>query len=339
MKAYLLHGAEDIRLADRPHPEPETGQVVIETRFTGICGSDIHYYKHGYCGRFIPKRPFALGHEISGVVSAVGSEVQELHVGDEVAIDPSMPCGQCEHCLGDHYNLCTAMKFLGSASCDPHMDGGQGQFVVVPAKNCHVLPQGISLSQASLLEPLCVAMHAVKQVSNIEGASVLITGGGPIGQLALRVAQAFGAVRVSLSDIDAFAREFAMQSGAHAVINPLDKNAWDGNEGYDLVFEASGAPAAMGAGLEIIKRGGTLVQIGSMPEEVTIPANLIMTKELRVQGSFRYANVFEPAIAMVAAGQLNLDGIISETYGFDEIPEAMKRALHKDRVVKVQVAI
>ncbi|MDA1044606.1 MAG: zinc-binding dehydrogenase, partial [Verrucomicrobia bacterium] len=185
----------------------------------------------------------------------------------------------------------------------------------------------------------CVALHAARQVKNIAGATVLITGGGPIGQLVLRVVQTFGALHISVSDVDKFARDFAMESGAHAVINPLEKDAWKDSGGYDIVFEASGAPAAMAASLEVIRRGGALVQIGSLPEDVTLPANLIMTKELTVKGSFRYANVFETAIALVAGGKLDLDGIISRTYSFDKVPEAMKHALSKDRVVKVQVAL
>ena len=339
MQTYLLHGAEDIRLTDKPEPELEADHVLVESKFTGICGSDIHYYKHGYCGRFIPKRPFALGHEFSGIVRNVGSDVQRVRPGDNVAVDPSMPCGACGHCRSGHYNRCTAMKFLGSASCDPHIDGGLGQFVAIPAANCHVLPEGISLSQASLLEPLSVALHAVRHVKDIAGAKVLITGGGPIGQLVLRVVQAFGALHTSVSDVDSFARDFAMESGAHAVINPLDTDAWKDSDGYDIILEASGAPAALAASLEVIRRGGTLVQIGSLPEDVTLPANLIMTKELTVKGSFRYAHVFETAIALVAGGQLNLDGIISKTYSFEEVPQAMQHALSKDHVVKVQVAL
>lgn len=162
MQTYLLYGAEDIRREEKPEPAVQPDEVLIQTRFTGICGSDVHYYRRGYCGRYIPKRPFALGHEFSGVISKVGSGVDTIKVGDEVAIDPSMPCGICDYCQGDDYNLCTNMKFLGSASCDPHIDGALGQFVAVPARNCFVLPGGISLPQAALLEPLCVAMHAAR---------------------------------------------------------------------------------------------------------------------------------------------------------------------------------
>jgi L-idonate 5-dehydrogenase len=339
MKTYLLYGPKDIRLAEKPAPNPEAGQVLVEIKFTGICGSDLHYFNHGFCGRFVPKRPFALGHEFSGIVREVVSNVQSLSIGDEIAVDPSMPCGSCNHCRSGHYNLCLNMKFFGSASCDPHIDGSMGEFVAVPSSNCYVLPKGIDLAQASLLEPLSVAMHAVRQVGNISGKSVLITGGGPIGQLILRVARAFGAYRVTMSDVNAFARDFALASGANAAINPVDENAWQANGHYDVVIEASGVPSALSNGLEVVRRGGTVVLVGTLPELFSLPGNLIMSKELKLFGSFRFAHVFQDAINMVAAGQINLDGIVTDIYGFDDVPIAMEKALAKDHVMKVQIAV
>jgi len=339
MKTYLLYGPKDIRLAEKPAPNPEAGQVLVEIKFTGICGSDLHYFNHGFCGRFVPKRPFALGHEFSGIVREVGSNVQSLSIGDEIAVDPSMPCGSCNHCRSGHYNLCLNMKFFGSASCDPHIDGSMGEFVAVPSSNCYVLPKGIDLAQASLLEPLSVAMHAVRQVGNISGKSVLITGGGPIGQLILRVARAFGAYRVTMSDVNAFARDFALASGANAAINPVDENAWQAYGHYDVVIEASGVPSALSNGLEVVRRGGTVVLVGTLPELFSLPGNLIMSKELKLFGSFRFAHVFQDAINMVAAGQINLDGIVTDIYGFDDVPIAMEKALAKDHVMKVQIAV
>ena len=339
MKTYLLYGPKDIRLAEKPAPNPEAGQVLVEIKFTGICGSDLHYFNHGFCGRFVPKRPFALGHEFSGIVREVGSNVQSLSIGDEIAVDPSMPCGSCNHCRSGHYNLCLNMKFFGSASCDPHIDGSMGEFVAVPSSNCYVLPKGIDLAQASLLEPLSVAMHAVRQVGNISGKSVLITGGGPIGQLILRVARAFGAYRVTMSDVNAFARDFALASGANAAINPVDENAWQANGHYDVVIEASGVPSALSNGLEVVRRGGTVVLVGTLPELFSLPGNLIMSKELKLFGSFRFAHVFQDAINMVASGQINLDGIVTDIYAFDDVPAAMQKALAKENVMKVQIAV
>jgi L-idonate 5-dehydrogenase len=231
------------------------------------------------------------------------------------------------------------MKFFGSASCDPHIDGSMGQFVVVPSSNCHVLPKGIDLSKASLLEPLSVAMHAVRQVGDISGKSVLITGGGPIGQLILRVARAFGAYKVTVSDVSAYARDFALASGAIAAINPLDEHAWQSDNNFDVVFEASGVPSALANGLEVVRRGGAVVLVGTLPELFTLPGNLIMSKELKLHGSFRFAHVFQDAINMLASGQINLDGIVTDIFAFDDVPAAMQKALAKENVMKVQIAV
>lgn len=339
MKTYLLYGAKDIRLSEKSVPIPRADQVLIKPKFTGICGSDVHYFQHGYCGNFIPKRPFALGHEFAGVVDSIGAYVIGLKVGDEVAVDPSMPCGSCKHCRSGHYNLCLSMRYFGSASCDPHMDGSMGQYLVVPATNCYVLPAGISMAQASLLEPLSVAIHAVKQVDRIAGTSILITGGGPIGQLILRVVRAFGAHDVTVSDVSEFARSFSLKSGANKVVNPLEENAWKFYNGFDIVFEASGAPSALANGIQVTRRGGSVVLVGTLPESFSIPGNLIMNKELKLYGSFRFANVFEDAMNMVAAGIINLDGIVTDTFSFDDVPKAMQHALDKNGVMKVQIEL
>jgi 2-desacetyl-2-hydroxyethyl bacteriochlorophyllide A dehydrogenase len=338
MRAYLLYGAGDLRPEERTVPQPPPGSVIVEPRFTGVCGSDVHYFQHGYCGRFVPKRPFALGHEFAGVVRELGAGVTTLSLGEEVAVDPSMPCGVCAHCRSGRYNLCPDMRYFGSASCDPHLDGSMAQFVSVPVGNCHRLPPGISLSQASLLEPLSVAMHAVRQGGSVAGRNVLVTGGGPIGQLILRVARAFGAWRITVSDPDPFARQFAVQHGADAAIDPLSANAWKGQDGFDTVFEASGSPAALSNAIEAAARGGTLVLVGTLPERVEMPANLIMNRELNLRGSFRFANVFGEALRLVAAGIIPLDGLVTQVFPYEETPQAMRVASSRQSVMKVQIA-
>jgi 2-desacetyl-2-hydroxyethyl bacteriochlorophyllide A dehydrogenase len=339
MKTFLLFGPQDIRLSEKSIPNHGADEVLVKPKFMGICGSDVHYYRHGFCGNYVPKKPFALGHEFSGIIHSIGENVQGLKVGDEVAVDPSMPCRICKHCCSGHYNLCLSMKYFGSASCDPHIDGSMAQFVVVPAANCYVLPSGITMAQASLLEPLCVAMHAVRQAGRIAGSSILITGGGPIGQLILRVVKAFGSFDITVSDVDEFSREFALKSGASHVVNPLDENAWKSSAGFDIVFEASGVPSALANGIQVVRRGGTVVLVGTLPEQFSIPGNLIMNRELKLHGSFRFANVFEDSMKLVSAGIINLEGIVTDVFRFEDIPMAMEKALEKNGVMKIQIAL
>ena len=337
MKSFLLFAPKDVRIAEKSIPDISPNEVLVAPKYTGICGSDIHYFQHGYCGNFKPKHPFALGHEFSGVIERVGEKVHTLKVGDEVAVDPSMPCGSCNYCRNGGYNLCLSMRYFGSASCDPHIDGAMAQYVLVPAVNCHILPAGISMSQASLLEPLCIALHAVRQVDQIAGKSVLITGGGPIGQLILRVVRAFGAYSITVSDVNAYARQFALNSGADYIIDPDDNQSFKRADQFDVVFEASGAPSALSNGIQLLCRGGSLVLVGTLPETFNISGNLIMSKQLKLLGSFRFANVFEDAIKFVASGIICIDGIITATYGFNEIPKALERALDRKEDMKIQI--
>jgi L-idonate 5-dehydrogenase len=337
MKSFFLYGPEDVRPIHLEDPEPSPGEMIVMSRFTGICGSDIHYFKSGYCGRFVPNRPFALGHECSGIVNAIGAEVTGFSVGDPVAIDPSMPCGNCRYCLEGRYNLCANMRYLGSASCDPHINGSLAGKIRIPASNCYHLPDGISLSQAALLEPLSVALHAVRQAGQIAGRSVLITGGGPIGQLILRVVQAFAATRVVMSDVSSYARAFAVSSGADLSVDPLDNHAWTHVAPFDIVIEASGSPTALSDGIKMTRPGGTLVLVGTLPEEVKLPANLIMNRELTLKGSFRFAHVFEEAMNLVARGIISLDGIVTQTFHFEDTPQALQLAMGRSNVMKILI--
>lgn len=341
MHAYLLHGKEDLRRAELPVPAPEAGQVVVKIRCVGICGSDIHYYNHGRVGAFVPKRPFALGHEFAGEVVALGPGFTGLPLGTRVAVDPSQPCGHCRHCREGRYNLCAAMRYFGSASCDPHLDGGFAQQVAVPARNCHPLPATLSWGEAAMLEPLSVALHAIQRAGGVTGRSVCIAGGGAIGQLIALAARAFGAARITVLDLAPFPRRLALELGADAALDPTDPALTAPEslgEGCDVVFEAVGSGKAAALALQLARRGGTVVQVGTLPPEVPLPANLIMSKELTVVGSFRFANVFPLALDLLAGKRIRVAPLISQTFPFDQIPEAMARAVGKGDVVKIQVA-
>ena len=239
------------------------------------------------------------------------------------------------------------MRFLGSAACYPHIDGGFAQYVPVPAINCLPLPEGMDYGYAALLEPLTVAVHAVRRPGAIGGGalagkSVLITGAGTIGQLALRVARSYGAGMLAVSDVDDFARTSSLEAGADHAFDPGDPEMEDiarelSKGGFEVIIEISGVPAALGQALCLARRGGTIVQVGSLPHEVTLPANLIMAKELAVLGSFRSVNVMYEALDLAASGRIDLDPIITSVFDFRELPLAMETAVKKDKVIKVQI--
>jgi L-idonate 5-dehydrogenase len=342
MGAFLLRGPGVLDPVRMARPVPSEGQVVIRVRRAGICGSDIHYYTHGRAGRFVPKRPFVLGHEFAGEVVETGSGVAASLMGRRVAVDPSIPCAVCPVCKSGRYNLCADMRFFGSASCDPHLDGGFAEYVAAPAANCHVLDDGIGWGEAALVEPLSVALHALNRSGGVAGKSVLITGGGAIGQLLAISARAFGAALIVVSDPAAFARTEALALGADVVLDPMRPDFEAGatslsHGGFDVMFEAAGSAPALLQGLRLLRRGATLVQVGTLSGDVTLPFNDIMARELTVAGSFRFANVFGMALQLMATGRIKPGRVISAVYPLSDLPAAIDRALAKSDVVKVQV--
>jgi L-idonate 5-dehydrogenase len=342
MRAFILHGKQDLRRGELPTPGAQPGQVLVRVRRVGICGSDVHYFSHGRVGNFVPKRPFALGHEFAGEVVETGEGVSSFAIGERVVIDPSQPCGHCRHCRSGRYNLCENMRYFGSASCDPHLDGGFAEFVAVPARNCHSMPDAMTWGEAAMLEPLSVALHAARRAGNLAGVSVFVAGGGAIGQLVALAARAFGAGLVTLGDLAEFPRSFAIEQGADAALDPSDAASEQealeiSGGGFDVVFEAAGSTHALIHALKIVRRGGTIVQVGTLPPEVPIPANLIMSKELTVTGSFRFAHVFPIALQFVANRRIRVEPLISKTFAFEETPQAMAMAVAKAGVIKIQI--
>lgn len=344
MNGYVLHGPRDVRLESRSAPEVTPDDVLVKVSRAGICGSDIHYYTQGHAGAFVPKAPFVLGHEFSGVVVKTGAAVKNFRDGDRITVEPSIACGTCRYCRAGRYNLCSNMKFLGSASSYPHLDGGFAEYVMAPERNCFHLPDTIDDTVGALIEPLAVGTHAVMRAGSVAGKTLLITGAGTIGQSIMTVARALGATRIAVSDVDEYCLEFSSKHGADLAINPTRENfgpraAEFAPFGFDVVFEASGSPAALSQALELVGRGGTLVQIGTQPSEVTLPANLTMSKEIQIVGSFRYAHAFPIVLDLLNSGSISVAHLVTHTFAFDKLVEGLETAVAGKNVIKVQVEI
>jgi L-idonate 5-dehydrogenase len=342
MKAFMLHGKKDLQAHDVDLPLVAPGQVMLRVKRVGICGSDIHYYAHGKIGNFIPKRPFVLGHEFAGEVVHAGGGVTPKLIGQRVTVDPSIPCGECKFCRGGRYNLCRNMRFYGSASCDPHIDGGFAEYAVAPAANCFAVPDSLEWGEAAMIEPLSVVVHAARRAGDIAGRRVLVTGGGAIGQLMALVARTFGASQIVMSDIAAYPRALAVRLGANAALDSADKDfeaqAMDLSQGgFDFVFEASGSVEALSQAIAVAERGATIVQVGTLPTPVTAPLNSIMAKELNFIGSFRFANVFATALDLAVSRRVKLEALISAVLPLSDMQKAMDLAIGKNEIVKVQI--
>ena len=341
VKAILLNGAKNLESGNIQPQELGPRDVRIKVRTMGICGSDVEYYLHNRIGPFVPQGPLALGHELAGTVVEVGPEVDQSIAGARVAIDPSIPCRVCEFCRIGRHNLCTNLRFVGTAATVPHIPGGLAEEVVVPAANCFVIPDELSFGEGACLEPLSVAVHAALRPGSIAGAHTLVSGGGTIGQFVALVARAFGAASVTVSDLQSFRREFALGQGADAAVDPIQEGdlaeASERVGGFDVVFEASGAPPAIRSALDVVKRGGTIVQIGSIAEEVQAPLNVIMTKELRYMGTFRYGDIYPISLNLLSTRRVDVRPLISATFPVDDVVEAFELAAARSNSVKVQV--
>ncbi len=336
MFAWVLHGRRDLRRERRPDPAPAAHEVVLRVERVGICGSDVHYYRDGRVGAFVPSGPFVLGHEVAGEVVAAGSAVERLRAGDRVAVDPSQACLRCSWCRSGRSNLCPEMRYFGSAASDPPTDGALCELKAVPAANCHRLGDGLSYACGALLEPLAVACHAVLRAGSLAGRRVAVSGGGTIGQLVAAVARALGAGHVTLADPRPAARAAAAQR-ADEVLDPAAGEAPAGGPAQ-VTFEAAGAADSLRWALAHTARGGTVVQIGTLPQQVTAPFNLVMANELRVLGSFRFAGGFQVGAALLAAGRIEVESLISAVLPLAQAPAALEQAAGDPAALKLQVS-
>lgn len=330
--SFVLEGIHQVKFEDRPIPElRDPHEVLVNVRFTGICGSDVHYWEHGSIGQFIVKDPMVLGHESSGVISKIGSAVTTLKVGDRVAMEPGIPCRRCEPCKAGKYNLCEKMAFAAT----PPYDGTLAKYYVLPEDFCYKLPENINLQEAAVMEPLSVAVHIVRQANIAPGQSVVIFGAGPVGLLCCAVARAFGSPKIIAVDIQRGRLEFARKYAATATFEPSKVPALENADriieennlglGADVVIDASGAEPSVHTGIHVLRPGGTYVQGGMGRSEMTFPIMATCTKELNVKGSFRYGSGdYKLAVNLVASGKVSVKELITGVVKFGNAEQAFK---------------
>jgi L-idonate 5-dehydrogenase len=307
----------------------------------GICGSDLHYYHHGGFGAVRIQHPMALGHEIAGVVAAVGEGVAGVTEGTRVAVNPSLPCGKCAYCREGLRNQCLDMRFMGSAMRDPHVQGGFREFVTVDASQAVPIAPSLSPGEAAMAEPLSVCLHAAHQAGSLLGKRVLVTGCGPIGALSILVARFGGAAEIVVTDVAdaplAVARKLGASHALNVMAEPSALDPWRAGKGtFDVLFEASGNQAALRAALDVMRPGGVIVQLG-LGGEMTLPVNTLVTKELQLRGTFRFDREFELALRLMGDGLLDVKPLISAALPFEEAVAAFELASDRSRSMKVHL--
>ncbi len=342
MKAVVIHDPHDLRIdqiADAP--APGLGEVTVAMSHGGICGSDLHYYHHGGFGTVRIREPMALGHEVSGRIVAVGSDVAGLRPGDNVAVNPSRPCGQCEYCLKGTRNQCLDMRFNGSAMRFPHEQGLFRAQVTVPAELALRLSEGTDLALAAMCEPFAVCLHAVGRAGPLAGQRVLVSGCGPIGCLTVVAARLAGAKEIIATDLADAPLSTAAKLGADRVVNLSDTPDALAEYGVDkgqvdTVFECSGAGPAMRAAFGVARAGGLIVTVG-LGGDQEIPISLLVTKELRLIGSFRFDAEFADAARLIDEGAVDLRPLLTAVLPMERAVEAFDLASDRTKAMKVQL--
>ena len=337
--AATLFGPEDLRVIDAPLGALRSGMVRVAFGAGGICGSDMHYFRHARTGDFVVTSPLVLGHEVAGTITAVHVGGTPLKVGDRVAVNPSRWCGTCGPCRTGRPNLCENIFFMGSASKTPHMQGGFASFFDAIPAQCVPVPAHVPFAAAALAEPLAVCLHAVRRAGDISGLRALVIGAGPIGLLTMMAARRAGAGFLAVSDIAAAPLSYATKLGADQVINVAEGGAALADAGpFDVVFEASGTAAGVSSAIMAARRGGLIVQIGNLPGGVIpVPANAIMAKELDFRGTFRFGEEFTDAVRLIAEGAIDVTALISAERPLTEAPDALRLALDRSRSMKVML--
>ncbi|KAH6643191.1 chaperonin 10-like protein [Boeremia exigua] len=346
--SIVLYAPRTASLEDRPLPAaPGPHDVVVRIAFVGVCGSDVHFWRHGGISHPLPPSGLVMGHEASGTVSSVGAAVTRVSVGDAVAVEPGVPCRRCKMCVRGEYQLCGGMRFAAAPGAPgktrkiegrtPDTHGALAKYFVVPEELVYRL-DGVGLQEGVLVEPAAVAVHAVRLGRVEAGETVVIMGSGTVGLLCAAVARQFGAHRVLLVDILERKLEFARgwlgvetfcadtttapEEDAERMLAQFGLSEGD----IDTVIEASGAASSVNMGVRLVRPGGKYVQVGVGQAKIEFPIVAVSNKELLFRGCFRYGpGDFELALKFIAKGLIQVKPLISSVTPFEDATEAWEK--------------
>ena len=343
MKVAVMLGIGRMGFEERDIPKAKDNEVLVRLEYVGICGSDLHYYETGAIGDYVVKPPFVLGHEPGGTVVEVGKDVKHLKVGDRVALEPGKTCGHCEFCKKGNYNLCPDVVFFAT----PPVDGVFQEYVAHEADLCFKLPDHVSTMEGALIEPLAVGFHAAMQGGARAGQTAVVMGAGCIGLVTMMALKAMGVSKVYVVDIMEKRLQKALELGADGIVNGAQTDAVEEirklteGKGCDLAVETAGTQITTVQTIHMTKKGATIVLVGySKSGEMTLPMSLALDKELTFKTVFRYRHIYPMAIDAVAAGRVNLKGIVTDVFDFDDIQNAMDKSVaDKANIVKAVVRI
>lgn len=337
IRQVVIRGPGQIEVVAASPPEPGRGEVRVRTSLVGVCGSDLHVLEGKHPFVTFPVMP---GHEVVGVVDAVGADVQDIEPGRRVLVEPNLICGQCGYCRSGRYNLCEQLAVVGFQA-----PGSLADLFVVPASRLHPVPPTLSDREAALVEPLSTAVHAVRMAgADLSGRTVAILGSGSIGLLTLVAAREAGATAIATTDLQANKRERAVRLGARAAFDARDENlvarvkeALGGRP--DITFDCVSNQASIDQAVALAQKGGTIIVVGVAAGPVRIPLPIIQDQEIRIEGSAMYVRQdVQRAMALLEAGAVPIEEIVTATYPLERIEEAFAAARGGDQI-KVQIRV
>jgi L-iditol 2-dehydrogenase len=338
MKALLLSQYRHLELTDLPVPEPRPDEVLIRVAACGICGSDVHGYD-GSSGRRIP--PIVMGHEAAGTIAVMGKGVSGLSEGDRVTFDSTVYCGECPPCLRGDVNLCDRRQVLGVSCSDYRRAGAFAEFVVVPARIVHKLPENFAFEEAALLEAVAVALHAVSLVPVAPGSTALVVGAGTIGLLLQQALRVAGCSRVFVADVDPTRLKLSRELGATSTLPAgidLDQQILQltNGDGVDIAVEAVGKTETVNTAINSVRKSGSVILVGNISPEVALPLQKVVTRQIRLQGSCASAGEYPRAIELLSSGAIRVKPLITAVAPLDEGPQWFERLYaHEPNLMKV----
>ena len=317
----VIVSAEGVAITSAAVPSPASDEVLVRTISVGVCGSDTHamHGRHPFIAL-----PYAPGHEVLGVIDAVGADVDALTSGQRVVVEPTLPCWQCKQCRNDRQNLCENLRFFGCV----HDQGGMADYFTIPANRLHVVPDHLDDQQAILIEPLSTPVHAVRLAGPLEGKAVAILGAGTIGLLLLATVLRHGARRVVVTDMLDTKRERALGLGAHAVVDAAGPDVPGAvrdalGESADAVFDCVANQHTVTQAITTALKGGTVVIVGVPAGPVTIDLPVIQDLQIRLQGSATYLpEDYQEAVDIITDGTVTPGDYITATYPLDQAADA-----------------
>ena len=339
MKALVLTEYKKLELQDLPKPEPGPGEVLIRVEACGVCGSDVHGYD-GSTGRRIP--PLVMGHEAAGTVADVGTGVTSFKSGQRVTFDSTVSCGTCFFCQRGSINLCDNRQVLGVSCGDYRRAGAFAEFVSVPARILHTLPDSLSFEKAAMIEAISVGVHAVAITPVSLNDTAVIVGAGMIGLLTLQAAHLAGCRKLIVVDVDDSRLRTAQQLGATHVINakttdvPPAVRELTQKRGADVAFECVGTTATVTSSIESTRKGGTVTLVGNIAPKIELPLQSVVTRQIRLQGSCASSGEIPACIDLLASGAIRVEPMLSAFAPLDEGPKWFERLYgHEANLMKV----